>query len=124
MKTQQEIIKDHPLIFRSIKHLETEDGWNDFLYSVCDIIERHISHIDEKEQLDCFAVQIKSKFGGLRFYMSNHDPYISGVIDLAEKLSFKICEECGEPAKCQCINRWYVTVCDKHYQQLVNKYKT
>lgn len=56
--------------------------------------------------------------------MSNYDPYISGVIDLAEKMSFKLCEHCGAPAECKCINRWYVTVCDKHYQQLVNKYKT
>jgi hypothetical protein len=39
--------------------------------------------------------QIKEKFGGLRVYIDGNDDYIRGVISLAEKLSYSICEDCG-----------------------------
>jgi len=60
------------------------------------------------DPLDCFSImQIKEKFGGLRFYASfggAHGQAIDachGAIDLAESLSYTICEICGMPGSCR-----------------------
>ena len=36
--------------------------------------------------------QVKSKFGGLRFYVTHSDPYIKGLLAMAEMMSLKIKE--------------------------------
>lgn len=41
------------------------------------------------------AVQVKEKFGGLRFYSRGGDAYTQAIIDFAETLSYRICETCG-----------------------------
>ncbi len=41
------------------------------------------------------ATQVKEKFGGLRFYYLGGDSYIRGVIDMAENMSYSICDVCG-----------------------------
>jgi hypothetical protein len=38
------------------------------------------------------ANQIKTKFGGLRFYVTYSDPYIKGLLSMAEMMSLKIKE--------------------------------
>lgn len=43
------------------------------------------------------AVQVKQKFGGLRFYCVGGNTEIRAMIHFAESLSEKICEECGSP---------------------------
>ena len=41
------------------------------------------------------AAQIKSKFGGLRFYVDGATAEICAIISKAEAASFDICEVCG-----------------------------
>jgi hypothetical protein len=41
------------------------------------------------------AKQVKEKFGKLCFYYSGGDDYIKSLVDFAEYLSGKICEDCG-----------------------------
>lgn len=41
------------------------------------------------------AVQVKEKFGGLRFYVCNATEEQRQYIRFAERLSYRICEECG-----------------------------
>jgi hypothetical protein len=41
------------------------------------------------------AVQVKEKFGGLRFYINGGDDYCRDIISFAESLSYSICEVCG-----------------------------
>ena len=59
------------------------------------------------------AVQIKEKFGGLRFYVqaatSKHYDYIS----FAESMSYRTCEQCGAPGKRYSMG-WHKTLCDIH----------
>lgn len=43
----------------------------------------------------CEAVQVKEKFGGLRFYVEGADEQIRGMIAMAESMSFRTCESCG-----------------------------
>src|ERR1041385_1882792 len=45
------------------------------------------------------VVQVKQKFGGLRFYTNNCPGSIHDVISFAEQLSYTICEDCGAPGE-------------------------
>lgn len=57
--------------------------------------------------------QVKEKFGGLRFYINSGSKEIFDIIHKYEKLSYQICEECGEPGKVRS-GGWVRTLCDNH----------
>lgn len=57
--------------------------------------------------------QIKEKFGGLRFYYSGGDEYISGLVDMAESWAGHTCETCGNSGKRRG-GGWIRTLCDVH----------
>jgi hypothetical protein len=57
------------------------------------------------------AEQVKEKFGGLRFYVNHSEEFISGVICMAESMSYSICEDCGNPGKCN-KSGWLSVLCD------------
>ena len=61
-------------------------------------------------------LQVKEKFGGLRFYFAAHEDfyeYISRVVDKCESDSFKMCEICGASAEPHCPEGeyWIRTTC-------------
>jgi hypothetical protein len=59
------------------------------------------------------AMQVKEKFGTLRFYYSGGDDFVSGAERMAESMSSVTCETCGSPG----ITRqggWIQTLCDAH----------
>jgi len=58
-------------------------------------------------------LQIKEKFGGLRFYVHNPSPIIELEIKEAERLSYKTCEVCGEPGLLYG-GSWLKTLCKEH----------
>jgi hypothetical protein len=101
--------------------LECQDGWFDLIKSACAVIEHYNK---ERERLSGEMpqfefTQVKEKFGGLRMYCSGSDDYIRGVIDLAETLSYKVCEITGKPGKV-CISEtgWYKTLCQEKMEEL------
>ena len=57
-------------------------------------------------------LQIKEKFGTLRFYVGGASDEIHDAIDEAERLSEITCERCGEPGTLR-RNSWLATLCDK-----------
>lgn len=59
------------------------------------------------------AMQVKEKFGGLRFYVHGGSDYIFGLVDMAEMMSYKICEKCGNPGSLNRRGGWYKSVCTK-----------
>lgn len=59
------------------------------------------------------ALQVKEKFGGLRFYYSGGDDYIRGVVSMAEEMSYRTCEECGAPGTTD-KGGWIRTLCEEH----------
>jgi hypothetical protein len=69
--------------------------------------------LDEETLKVPVAVQVKEKFGGLRFYVQaatdKHYQYIS----FAESMSYRTCEECGAPGKTY-TDGWHMTLCDIH----------
>jgi hypothetical protein len=58
------------------------------------------------------AVQVKEKFGGLRFYMTYYVEEIEKLIDEAESKSYQTCERCGAPGKSR-EGGWILTLCDE-----------
>ena len=62
------------------------------------------------------AAQVKEKFGGLRFYMTIHSDEIYSLVEEAEGLSWKTCEECGEPGETRS-GGWIHTYCDSCHEK-------
>lgn len=87
-----------------------DDGWFDLIDTLCMNIQHHCDH--SKECTQVVAAQVKEKFGALRYYVEGGDDYVYGLIDMAQSMSNKICETCGNPG----IPRskgWIKTRCDK-----------
>jgi hypothetical protein len=138
MKTelQDKLYKKYPDFFsnkdKSIQEscmawgIDCNDGWYEIISNVCWMIKQHENNIlwqtewnqktNPEYQSDYFPVkfdQIKEKYGGLRLYFSGGDEYIEGLVSMAEAMSYKICEICGnkgEPNK----EGWISTRCETH----------
>ena len=123
-KTQQ-LIDVYPKLFqemspRSCMYLfgfECGDGWFDLLK---ECIEK-IKTICEKEDFVVFTpddsghiyiLQIKEKYGTLRFYVSSATDEIYNFIDEAEKKSAFTCERCGANGKLRGDRFFIYTACD------------
>lgn len=60
--------------------------------------------------------QVKQKYGGLRFYVDPRkcSAEFDAVIMDAQRRSFTVCEECGEPATVRDDRDYIRTLCDQH----------
>jgi hypothetical protein len=112
--TEEKILTDFSYMFREKDSeatskwpiawgIECNSGWYPLIYQLCKDIQ---THLDKNPQLkETFAVhQVKEKFGGLRFYVSEYDDTISKLINIAESESEKTCEICGKPGIIVTIN--------------------
>lgn len=92
---------------------ECGDGWYNLLDHLCLNIQHHIDwQVKQgKEIKQVVAVQVKEKFGSLRFYVDGGDDYTRGMISLAESLSATMCEGCGIPSKVKNNNGWMSNIC-------------
>jgi hypothetical protein len=82
---------------------ECGDGWFELLKELSEKLEPY----------GVEAVQVKEKFGGLRFYLAGGAlDEVWDLIDEAEDRSETICEACGEPGIVRGIS-WVQTLCDE-----------
>ena len=93
----------HPLYPESEQvpfYFECGDGWFALLWDLSLKIEAEIVAIksvqDSNDDNVPFAIQVKEKFGMLRFYMSSETEAMSEAILDAERRSGVTCEVCGE----------------------------
>ena len=119
------------------------DGWYQLIDCLCEKIneiirskniayENHLARQEEDdsdEELtrswgyerhpEVKADQVKSKFGGLRFYLHSYNvsSEIKGAISMAEKMSRYICEHTGEQKESNEIN-------SRRFLNVLNKQKT
>ena len=62
------------------------------------------------------AVQVKEKFGGLRFYIDRGTDKHYDYITFAESMSYRTCEMCGAPGK-RYTDGWHMTLCETHAKE-------
>ena len=62
------------------------------------------------------AVQVKEKFGGLRFYVQAATDKHYNYICFAESMSYKTCETCGAPGK-RYTDGWHQVLCETHAKE-------
>jgi len=106
---------------------ECGNGWYEIISSVCWMIKQHEDNkrwrkeylekneperlSEEQEYFPVKFDQVKEKYGGLRLYFSGGDQYVEGLVSMAEAMSYKICEVCGnkgQPNK----GGWITTLCE------------
>lgn len=99
--------------------VECDKGWEKLygpLFQLCKL-------------LDVSVLQVKEKFGGLRFYVggckTEYFEMLTAFIDAMESLSYKTCEQCGiqhnhyrdndynTPARVTTSGGWRKTLCEK-----------
>jgi hypothetical protein len=61
-------------------------------------------------------VQVKEKFGTLRFYVYGGTPEMNNYIEFAEGMSRITCEVCGNPGKSRNTG-WVMVLCDLHHRE-------
>lgn len=63
------------------------------------------------------VLQVKEKFGALRFYVMGGSDDLHAAIKEAESKSSTICEECGAPGELR-KGSWRKTLCDQHASEV------
>lgn len=79
-------------------------------------IDQAKAKMDEEAEKVPVAVQIKEKFGGLRFYVQAATDEHWNYIAFAESMSYRTCEECGAPGK-RYTDGWHTVLCDEHAKE-------
>ena len=88
-----------------------DDGWYNIIYKLSERITAIVSAMPEANPKDFCAVQVKEKYGGLRFYMRHSNGEIRAAIGEAEDEASHTCERCGKEGELR-DGGWYVTLCD------------
>lgn len=88
-----------------------EAGWNTLIDELCKQLQ-HYTDNEGAPQVE--AVQIKEKFGGLRFYVGKAHVIQHALIRFAEGLSYRTCETCGAVGQLYNKDHRYSTKCPEH----------
>jgi len=92
------------------------EGW----FRLIDQLSADITEIDKRDGSETIAVQVKEKYGGLRFYIEGGSDEVYERISEAEVDSLTICELCGEPGTTR-DDGWVSTECDKCWDKKGDK---
>ena len=110
---EKRLTEKYPEIFsQAHSGIAVGEGWWPIIESLCSSIQHHIKW-KKGECPQVVVMQIKEKFGGLRFYYDGGDDYINGMVSMAESWANKSCETCGAPGKTR-EGGWIKTLCDHH----------
>ena len=123
---EDKLIETFPFLYKEIAALECDDGWFGLIWDLGLNLEPLV-----RDAADCYhAVQVKEKFGGLRFYMNSYTEAMTFYIDKAEALAAKTCEICGTPGERRNIHpksrdgdvgfAWFRTFCDECFLDIMD----
>lgn len=115
-----------------LSYIECEDGWIPHINKITDRLVKDITEYNSKKEKNISFVinQIKEKFGGLRYYVTftntdvSDNDFTAGLhkyIWDMEHVSVYICEKCGMYAETRNTHGWYKTLCDKCYDDCMDK---
>ena len=88
-------------------NVECGKGWNNIIQPLFDYIEQYNKEHDDKIEV----LQVKEKFGSLRFYTNFFDNKLGEMIEDAESESNETCELCGSKEKVGKTFGWITTCC-------------
>ena len=94
-------------------------GWMPLLIEMLDKIQMLVNN--NPEYADVEIVQVKEKFAQLRVYLNYYYEEIEDLIEEYTEKSVHICELCGETGETRNLHGWYMTLCDKHYEERLGK---
>jgi len=121
---EKKLFEKYPKIFRqkdlSMQEtamcwgIETGPGWEWLIDNLCGCIQNYLDGNDHLKIPQVEAMQVKEKFGGLRFYTNISPDPIDGMIWFAQFLSRRICEDCGATENVT-VNDvgWIYTLCSR-----------
>ena len=114
-----------PRLYKHGVAFECGPGWYNILHDLSIKIEAFLDKYaetykvvesEESEYCEIYAVQVKEKYGTLRFYMSCETDEISELIHECEALSSQTCENCGDLAKMRG-KTWLSVRCEKCHKE-------
>ena len=114
MKSYDGLIKKYPNLYREPIFFECNIGWYDLIEELSSKLDALIS----KLAMSSYAIQVKEKYGTLRFYLSTETDEMSDLIEIYEKKSSQTCEQCSKEGYHQVVRGWYVTLCKKCLKEL------
>jgi hypothetical protein len=129
---------------------ECADGWFSLIESICEYLMGDVNRLKDRiqsvyykdEERDAMrlelaeaeknipvVMQVKEKFGGLRFYVHGATEKQFDYIYFAEHLSYKVCEDCGTMKDVMSYDiSWIRTLCpehaDKQYGEAAEQYRS
>lgn len=109
----RKLIEASPHLYGDNFYFECGDGWFDILLAATIKLDRLIRMYPKSIRQDIAALQVKEKYGALRFYISYYTEEIDEVIDAVEKQSAKICEVCGKEGSIKGA-LWLYAACEEH----------
>lgn len=81
-------------------------------YYTNELLERKILNLEEERAKVPVAVQVKEKYGTLRFYVTAATDEQHAYISFAEEMSGTTCETCGTTKGVYQTDGWVQTTCD------------
>lgn len=120
-----DLIKKYPRIFPprengkvNTNYTSVPKGWLLVLDHMLGAIQHHVdtyTHVTETEskpveQVVC--IQMKEKFGDLRFYYTGGNAYIAGMVQLATHICSRICSVCSSDCDLGMTVDYIATVCN------------
>ena len=103
---------------------ECSSSWYLLIKELSKKIHNYLKTLPEERRNAFRVVQVKTKFGSLRYYVDGADKTIYKFIREAEKRSYKTCEHCGAYGKKVKLRGggWVTTLCGKcHHNQKKRK---
>ena len=137
------LAKRYPALFRksTITYLGVGPGWYNIIDTLCSCIynryqraDNDVGYIQNKEVVDQgklteavarrdtaendlpVIMQVKEKFGTLRFYTNGGTDEDDHYIRFAEHMSAVTCETCGSPGETR-NSGWIKVLCDEHHKE-------
>jgi len=98
---------------------EIGEGWMSLVIELLDKIQHLVDNNPEYSELQ--VIQVKEKFAQLRVYLNYYYEEIEDLIEEYTEKSVHVCEVCGETGETRNLHGWYMTLCDKHYEERLGK---
>ena len=139
----ENLAKKWPGIFQKAKvtHFDIGEGWITLIDTLCGLLSYKLETAQSRLQYSIDAgnlnkedramleavvakeledlptiIQVKEKYGGLRFHVDNSVPEYDNYISFSESMSMVMCEECGAPGEPRS-DGWTKTLCERHHRE-------